>query len=285
MQYLDALEGVRGQGFPDEPLTTQRYEIFHRSMDGVSDPVLQQQLTVVYDIEAYLTDPPTLESLRFTVQELQRRRPQQQPRDPGCTEAVSYQSLQNEQVPAASMHTTPVFRQAATTLQRARCVESACSRCKLVVHSPERPHIHDPDSQLQQVNATAISAPAAPEKSCTTNVSADCSTLSIQSETSSPRADVEQKVSTACDTVLMLRPADYTTVNAPLTVTCGTKRVQTRFESTTFDPSGRTLLSVHLMLASEQQIRPDSILEKLKLELTSNSAVKKISKTAKRMVH
>ena len=30
MQYLDAFEGLRSQGFPDEPLTTQRYEIFHR---------------------------------------------------------------------------------------------------------------------------------------------------------------------------------------------------------------------------------------------------------------
>ena len=29
MQYLDALEGLRSQGFPDEPLTTRRYEILH----------------------------------------------------------------------------------------------------------------------------------------------------------------------------------------------------------------------------------------------------------------
>ena len=76
MQYLDALEGLRGQGSPDEPFTTRRYEILrHRFMDGVSDPVLQQQLAVVYAIEADLIDPPTVESLRFTVQKLQRRRP------------------------------------------------------------------------------------------------------------------------------------------------------------------------------------------------------------------
>ena len=42
----------------------------------------------------------------------------------------------------------------------------------------------------------------------------------------------------------MLRPADQATVNTPLTVTCGTKQVQTGLESTTFDPSGRALLSV-----------------------------------------
>ena len=75
----------------------------------------------------------------------------------------------------------------------------------------------------------------------------------------------------------MLRPADQTTVSAPLRVTCGTKQVQTRLESTTFDPSGRTLLPVYLMLASEQQICPDFTLEKLKLELTSCPVVKKIS--------
>ena len=99
MQYLDALEGLRSQGFPDEPITTRRYEILHRFMDGVSDPVLQRELTLVFATEAYLADPPTVESLRFRVQELQRSRHQQQPRDPGCTETVPCEYLQSDQVP------------------------------------------------------------------------------------------------------------------------------------------------------------------------------------------
>ena len=306
MQYLDALEGLRSQGFPDEPITTRRYEILHRFMNGVSDPVLQRELTVVFATEAYLANPPTVESLRFTVQELQRSRHQQQPRDPGCTETVPYQCLQSDQVPgspmapqheslpplarrsarlpmpAASVHTAPEYRQTATLEQSARCLQSACARRKLVVHHPE--HILDPDSEAQQGAAAAFPAPAVPVKSCTTEVSAGCPTLSIQSETSSPRAEEKKKteathtMSTASGRVLMLRPADQATVNAPLTVTtCGTKQVQTGLESTTFDPSCRTLLSVHLVLALEQQIRPDLTLEKLKLELASNSAVKKIS--------
>ena len=305
MQYLDALEGLRSQGFPDEPITTRRYELLHRFMDGVSDPVLQREPTVVFATEAYLADPPTVESLRFTVQELQRSRHQQQPRDPGCTETVPYQYLQSDQVPgspvapqyeslpafarrsarlpmpSASVHTTPEYRQTATLEQSARCLQSACARRKLVVHRPE--HILDPHSEPQQGAASAVPAPAVPVKSCTTEVSAGCPTLSIQSETSSPRAeekkktDATQTLSTASGRVLMLRPADQATVNAPLTVTCGTKQVQTSLESTTFDPSGRTLLSVHLVLASEQQIRPDLTLEKLKLELASNPAVKRIS--------
>ena len=124
MQYSDALGGLRSQGVPDEPLTTRRYEILHRFMDGVSDPVLQRELTVVYATEAYVTDPPTVESLRFTVQELQRRRHQQQPCNPGRTQSAPYQSLQGEQVPAASVHTTPVCRQDATSWYAyARCLD------------------------------------------------------------------------------------------------------------------------------------------------------------------
>ena len=305
MQYLDALEGLRSLGFPDEPIITRRYEILHRFMDGVSDPVLQRELTVVFATEAYLANPPTVESLRFTVQELQRSRHQQQPRDPGCTETVPYQWLQSDQVPgsqvapqheslpplarrsarllmpAATVHTAPEYRQTATLEQSARCLQSACARRKLVVHRPE--HILDPGSEPQQGAAAAVPAPAVPVKSCTTEVSAGCPTLSIQSETSSPRAeekkktDATQTLSTASGRVLMLRPADQATVNAPLTVTCCTKQVQTGLGSTTFDPSGRTLMSVHLVLASEQQIRPDLNLEKLKLELANTTAVKRIS--------
>ena len=68
--------------------------------------------------------------------------------------------LQGEQVPASSVHTTPVCRKAATS-QRARCLKGACSRRNLVVHSAEGRHIHDPDSKPQQDAAAAISASAA----------------------------------------------------------------------------------------------------------------------------
>ena len=40
MQYLDALEGLRSQGFPHEPFTTKRYEILQRFIEGVRDPIL-----------------------------------------------------------------------------------------------------------------------------------------------------------------------------------------------------------------------------------------------------
>ena len=47
MQYLDAKEDLRSQEFPDEPNTTGYYEILHRFMDGVFDPVLRRELSVV----------------------------------------------------------------------------------------------------------------------------------------------------------------------------------------------------------------------------------------------
>ena len=34
MQYLDALEGLRSHGFPDEPIITKRFEILQRFIEG-----------------------------------------------------------------------------------------------------------------------------------------------------------------------------------------------------------------------------------------------------------
>ena len=86
MQYLDALEGLRSQGFPQEAITTKRYEILQRFMEGVRDPALRRELAIVYASEVFLTEPPTVESLRFTTRQLQRNRPQPnqfpQPYDP-----------------------------------------------------------------------------------------------------------------------------------------------------------------------------------------------------------
>ena len=57
MQYLDALEGLRSQGFPQESITTKRYEILQRFMEGVRDPILRRELVIVYASETFLTDP------------------------------------------------------------------------------------------------------------------------------------------------------------------------------------------------------------------------------------
>ena len=65
----------------------------------------------------------------------------------------------------------------------------------------------------------------------------------------------------------MLHPAEPPAFYTPLTITCGAKQVKTCLELTTFDPQGRTLISVHLMLAVEQLRRPTLTLAKLWVEL------------------
>ena len=70
------------------------------------------------------------------------------------------------------------------------------------------------------------------------------------------------------DRVLMLHPAEPPAFHPPLIVTCGTKQIQTCLEPTTFDPQGRTLVSIHLMLAAEQVRRPTLTLAKLWVELS-----------------
>ena len=65
MQYLDALEGLRSQGFSEEPVTTKRYEILQRFIEGVRDNDLRRELSIIYASETTVTDPPAVESLRF----------------------------------------------------------------------------------------------------------------------------------------------------------------------------------------------------------------------------
>ena len=72
MQYLDALEGLRSQGFPHEPITTRRCEILQRFMEGVRDPLLRRELSIAYASESFLADPPTVDFLRFATHQLQR---------------------------------------------------------------------------------------------------------------------------------------------------------------------------------------------------------------------
>ena len=86
-----------------------------------------------------------------------------------------------------------------------------------------------------------------------------------------------QAVSTAeDDRVLVLRPADQPTSSPPLTVTCEERQVQTSMEPTSFDPQGRTLISVHSVLAAERKRRPCLTLRELWLELAAIPNCKKI---------
>ena len=85
-----------------------------------------------------------------------------------------------------------------------------------------------------------------------------------------------QTIPSEDDRVLVLHPAELPTLTPPLTVTCGDKQVQTSLEPTTFDPLGRTLISVHLVLAAERRRRPDLTLHELWVELAANPKYKQV---------
>ena len=47
MQYLDALEGLRSQGYPNEEVTVRRYEIMQRFIEGVRNFELKRNLALI----------------------------------------------------------------------------------------------------------------------------------------------------------------------------------------------------------------------------------------------
>ena len=61
MQYLDALEGLRSQGYPNEEVTVRRYEIMQRFIEGVCNFELKRNLALVYAPVQYVEAPPTVE--------------------------------------------------------------------------------------------------------------------------------------------------------------------------------------------------------------------------------
>ena len=74
MQYLDALEALRSPGYPNGEVTVRRYEIMQRFIEGVRDFELKKNLALMYAPEQYVEAPPTVEELRFTVQQYLRMR-------------------------------------------------------------------------------------------------------------------------------------------------------------------------------------------------------------------
>ena len=74
MQYLDALEGFRSQGYPNEEVTVRRCEIMQRFIEGGRNFELKRNLALMYAPEQYVETPPTVEALHFNVQQNFRMR-------------------------------------------------------------------------------------------------------------------------------------------------------------------------------------------------------------------
>ena len=90
-----------------------------------------------------------------------------------------------------------------------------------------------------------------------------------QSQTSHTTSDNEM--------VLMLRPAEAAHMATPLTTTCGTIQMQTNPEPTTFDSSGRTIMSIRFLLAIEREQRPDLTIDALIDEIAANPEYRQLT--------
>ena len=74
MQYLDALERLRSQGFPNKEVAVRRHEIMQRFFEGVRSFELKRNFALMYAPEQYVDTPQTVEALRFTVPQYLRMR-------------------------------------------------------------------------------------------------------------------------------------------------------------------------------------------------------------------
>ena len=79
--------------------------------------------------------------------------------------------------------------------------------------------------------------------------------------------------------VLTLRPAELENIVTPLVVTCAKIQIQTRHEPTTFDPTGKTIVSFKLALAAARTNCPELTLESFMRQLLKNMKIQQTTLT------
>ena len=112
MQYLDTLEGLRSQGYPNEEGTVRRYEIMQRFIEGVRNFELKRNLALMYAPEQYVEAPPTVEALRFTVQQYLRMRGSSRPENHQMNHPQPKQPPQPNQQPKLPLAIPPPVQHA-----------------------------------------------------------------------------------------------------------------------------------------------------------------------------
>ena len=296
MQYLDALEGLRSQGYPNEEVTVRRYEIMQRFIEGVRNFELKRNLALMYAPEQYVETPPTVEGLRFTVQQNLRTRgssrpdnyqmapPQQQPPQP---------NLQPKLPPAipslAQPAQKPPPQQPAPYRQQP---QRACFKCgdpsHFVIDCPLKECARKPaQQQVNSCHTNPTGGWTCPSQPHGLNNEIYPASLSIQGTVAfcvncgctehsaskcmtpeHPRQEEQIRAAwytpqpnqfdgvTQDDQVRVISVAEAGGPSRPIIVTCGEKQVLTTLEAPAPNCT-ETLISIHLLLSAEQKSCPE----------------------------
>ena len=312
MQYLDALEGLRSQGFPNEDVTVRRYEIMQRFIEGVGSFELKRNLALMYAQEQYVDTPPTVEALRFTVQQYLHMR--------GPIRSENYPAPQQHQEPLLASHQNPIPAaapqapngqlppQPVAVRQQPPKPSRACVNCgdpsHFVVNCTLKDRARKPMPQLvtscrtnpagewscpsnsQGINNDVVPAALPAQAPPTLRVTFDC-TGNTASDCMVPgNAATEEQVKAAWyapvansadiidtdDQIRVISTSEEGGPSRPVVVTCGEKQILTTLEAPVPDCT-ETLISIHLLLSAEQKARPNLTLAQLKEELCRNTSL------------
>ena len=312
MQYLDALEGLRSQGFPNEDVTVRRYEIMQRFIEGVRSFELKRNLALMYAQEQYVDTPPTVEALRFTVQQYLHMR--------GPIRSENYPAPQQHQEPLLASQQNPILAaapqapnwqippQPVAVRQQPPKPSRACVNCgdpsHFVVNCTLKDRARKPKPQLvtscrtnpvgewscpsnsQGMNNDVVPAALPAQAPPTLRVTFDC-TGNTASECMVPgNAATEEQVKAAWyapvansadiidtdDQIRVISISEEGGPSRPVVVTCGEKQILTTLEAPAPDCT-ENLISIHLLLSAEQKARPNLTLAQLKEELCRNTSL------------
>ena len=312
MQYLDALEGLRSQGFPNEDVTVRCYEIMQRFIEGVRSFELKRNLALMYAQEQYVDTPPTVEALRFTVQQYLHMR--------GPIRSENYPAPQQHQEPLLASHQNPIPAaapqapngqlppQPVAVRQQPPKPSRACVNCgdpsHFIADCPLKDRAHKSVQQLvtscrtnpagewsypsnsQGMNNDVVPAALPAQAPPTLRVTFDC-TGNTASECMVPgNAATEEQVKAAWyapvansadiidtdDQIRVISISEEGGPSRPVVVTCGEKQILTTLEAPAPDCT-ETLISIHLLLSAEQKARPNLTLAQLKEELCRNTSL------------
>ena len=312
MQYLDALEGLRSQGFPNEDVTVRRYEIMQRFIEGVGSFELKRNLALMYAQEQYVDTPPTVEALRFTVQQYLHMR--------GPIRSENYPAPQQHQEPLLASHQNPIPAaapqapngqlppQPVAVRQQPPKPSRACVNCgdpsHFIVDCPLKDRARKSMQQLvtscrtnpacewtspsnpHGMNNDVVPAAPSAQGPPTLRVNFDC-TGNTASECMVPEsAATEEQVKAAWyapvtnsadfvdtdDQIRVISTSEEGGPSRPVVATCGEKQILTTLEAPAPDCT-ETLISIHLLLSAEQKARPNLTLAQLKEELCRNTSL------------